>query len=124
MPEAAQPQLQSPSAGVVKLSSPRGSKRVCPESPVKNNKASTAPSEVPNDDSSELEVPKVLKSETLDKLEKEKIKRIVTPKKGSGNLEVPEDIFDMWRDAANGRQKIFQMWAKSGGVKAGGMSIN
>ncbi|OLQ05856.1 hypothetical protein AK812_SmicGene10912 [Symbiodinium microadriaticum] len=119
MPEAAQPQLQSPSAGVVKLSSPRGSKRVCPESPVKNNKASTAPSEVPNDDSSELEVPKVLKSETLDKLEKEKIKRIVTPKKGSGNLEVPEDIFDMWRDAANGRQKIFQMWAKSGGVKGG-----
>ncbi|CAE7383534.1 unnamed protein product [Symbiodinium sp. CCMP2456] len=113
---------ESPAASVRELGSPRGSKRAHPETPVKKNpKASKAPSEVTtnDDDSSEAEAPKVLKGDTLDKLEKDKIRRIVSPKKGSGNLEVPEDIFDMWKDAGKGRQKLFQMWAKSGRVKGG-----
>ena len=67
----------------------------------------------------EDEVPRVLNSSTLSKAEKEKLRRIVTPKPGSGNLEVPENIFEMWEDASKGRDQIFKMWAKSGGVKVG-----
>ena len=120
--EAAQKQLQkeSPSAGVVRLAeSPRGSKRSHPVTPVKNPKPGSTSSEVPDDDQSEA--PRVLKSTTLDKLEREKVRRVVSPKKGSGTLEVPEDIFEMWKDAGKGRQTLFRMWAKAGGVKVGGL---
>ena len=55
----------------------------------------------------------------MTKLEKEKVRRCCTPKKGSGNLEVPENIFEMWKDAGKGRDNLFRMWAKAGGVKAG-----
>ncbi|CAE7231731.1 unnamed protein product [Symbiodinium sp. CCMP2592] len=112
-----QQQKESPSAAVVRMDqSPRGSKRSHPMTPVKNPKPPSAPSQAPDEDS---EIPRVLKSEALDKLEKEKLRRVVSPKKGSGTLEVPEDIFEMWKDAAKGRQTLFRMWAKSGGVKGG-----
>ena len=75
-----------------------------------------APSEQDEDD--EDEPPKVMSFPSMTKLEKEKVRRIVTPKKGSGNLEVPENIFEMWKDAGKGRDNLFRMWAKSGGVKA------
>ena len=65
-----------------------------------------------------MRVPRVLDGRNLPKGEKEKIARIVRPKPGSGNLEVPENIFEMWNDVAKGRQQLFSMWAKSGGVKA------
>ncbi|CAK9049554.1 unnamed protein product [Durusdinium trenchii] len=49
--------------------------------------------------------------------EREKVRRICTPKSTTGRLEVPEDIFKMW-NTAGGREKLFSMWCKSGGVKA------
>ena len=61
----------------------------------------------------------MLSFSNLSKLEKEKVGRICTPKRGSGRLEVPENIFEMWKDCAKGRDNLFRMWAKSGGVKAG-----
>ena len=63
--------------------------------------------------------PKVLFWDQLDKNEKNKIRRVCIPKPGSGNLEVPENIFEMWQDAAKGRETLYRMWAKSGGVKVG-----
>ena len=63
------------------------------------------------------DIPRVLQAGTLSKNEKQKVRRIVTPKEGSGRLEVPENIFEMWQDASKGRETLFQMWAKSGGVK-------
>ncbi|CAE7299174.1 unnamed protein product [Symbiodinium sp. CCMP2456] len=54
----------------------------------------------------------------MSKLEKDKVRRICSPKKGSGRLEVPENVFEMWQDAAKGRDSLFRMWCKSGGVKA------
>ena len=56
---------------------------------------------------------------TLTRTEKQKIKRVCTPKEHSGRLEVPENIFAMWEDTAKGgRDKLFHMWVKAGGVKA------
>ena len=98
--------------------SPRGSKRTHPVTPEKNPKPG---SEAVED--SDMEVPKVLHADNLSKLEREKVRRIVSPKKGSGNLEVPENIFEMWKDAGKGRESIFKMWAKSGGVKVGGICV-
>ena len=65
------------------------------------------------------EAPKVLNAATMSKAEREKVRRICCPKPGSGRLEVPDNIFEMWEDAAKGRDQIFRMWAKSGGVKVG-----
>ena len=67
----------------------------------------------------QAQVPKILNSSSLPKTEIEKIRRICTHKRGSGKLEVPENIFEMWEDAAKGRDTIFRMWAKAGGIKAG-----
>ncbi|CAE7313361.1 unnamed protein product [Symbiodinium sp. CCMP2592] len=103
-------------------SATRGSKRPHPLTPTKPVKPVEEPSECPDDvdGDDDEEPPKVLNFHDLSKLEKEKVRRIVTPKRGSGNLEVPENIFEMWKDAGKGRDNLFRMWAKSGGVKAGG----
>lgn len=100
----------------------RGTKRVLPDPPQKDpkhqarkkdsDKAETA-------DESEDEPPRVLLLKDMSKLEKEKVRRICSPKKGTGRLEVPENVFEMWQDAAKGRDSLFRMWCKSGGVKAG-----
>lgn len=60
--------------------------------------------------------PLVLHVATLSKSEKDKLRRIVTPKSTTGRLEVPQDIFDMWK-TQQGKEKLFAMWCKSGGVK-------
>ena len=70
-------------------------------------------------DDDENAYPKVLTASTLDRNEKLKVRRICTPKPCSGHLEVPENIFEMFNDAAKGRTTLYQMWAKSGGVKVG-----
>ncbi|CAE7446166.1 unnamed protein product [Symbiodinium sp. CCMP2592] len=75
-------------------------------------------------DSTEDEFPRVLISSTLDRNEKNKVRRICTPKPGTGNLEVPENIFEMFQDAAKGRETLYKMWAKSGGVKVGTVLTN
>ena len=64
------------------------------------------------------EYPRVLDPKNLSKSEKAKIDRICRPKPGSGTLEVPENVMEMWNDIGNGRNKVFSMWAKAGGVKA------
>ena len=117
-PVPSKKELQEPGVEVLKSPSARGSKRPHPPTPVKPLQAAQkkAPSEQDEDD--EDEPPKVMSFSSMTKLEKEKVRRIVTPKKGSGNLEVPENIFEMWKDAGKGRDNLFRMWAKSGGVKA------
>ena len=62
--------------------------------------------------------PAVLHASTLSPNEKAKVRRIVTPKPASGNLDVPKDIFQLW-NTKDGKEKLFAMWAKSGGIKAG-----
>lgn len=64
------------------------------------------------------EEPMILHVATLTKSDKEKIRRIVTPKSTTGRLEVPKDIFQLWQ-TEKGKEQIFNMWCKSGGVKAG-----
>ena len=59
----------------------------------------------------------VLDPKALDRSEKEKIRRIVMPKKNTGHLEVPQDIMDLWNQPG-GKGKLYDIWAKSGGVKA------
>ena len=66
---------------------------------------------------SESEVPLVLHVATMTKYEKDKVKRIVTPKPTTGNLAVPRDIYEMWQ-TEKGKEKLLNMWCKSGGVKA------
>lgn len=90
----------------------------------------TEPSSVPNgngegshrvslpDGAESEEAPQVLLAATLTRAEIMKIKRIVTPKPYTGNIEVPQDIIDMW-NTEQGKQKLFALWAKSGGVKVG-----
>lgn len=63
------------------------------------------------------EQPLILHLATLTKYEKDKVKRIVTPKPATGRLEVPRDIHELWQ-TKKGREKLFNMWCKSGGVKA------
>ena len=115
-------------AEVVTSPSARGSKRPHPvtpaATPTKPNKPDSgkpAPSKdgATQAESDDDETPKVLNFAQMSKLEKEKVRRIVSPKKATGNLEVPENIFEMWKDAGAGRDKLFRMWCKSGGVKAG-----
>lgn len=64
------------------------------------------------------EVPAVMHVSSLSKLEREKVARICNPKRNSGKLEVPEDIHKMW-NTEKGKEKLLQMWCKSGGLKAG-----
>ncbi|CAE7326209.1 unnamed protein product [Symbiodinium sp. KB8] len=66
----------------------------------------------------ENEEPRVLDPKNLSRLEKQKIRRIVMPKPGSGNLEVPPNFMKMWEQAGTQRDQLFSMWAKAGGVKA------
>jgi len=63
------------------------------------------------------EVPIVLHVATMSKYEKDKVKRIVTPKATTGNLAVPRDIYEMWQ-TEKGKENLLNMWCKSGGVKA------
>ena len=66
----------------------------------------------------ERTTPAVIDVHSMTKLEKEKFRRLVTPKKYSGNLDVPKDIADLW-NSPGGKEKLCSMWAKSGGIKAG-----
>ena len=75
--------------------------------------ASQAPA---GDCDGEVEEPIVLHVSTLTKSEKDKIKRIVTPKATTGRLDVPKDIYELWQ-TNQGKEKLFAMWTKSGGVK-------
>ncbi|CAE7351284.1 unnamed protein product [Symbiodinium sp. CCMP2456] len=109
LPKPSSPGKSSPSStpapGAEKGAASRGAKRArSPESK--------------DSDDEEYEYPKVLTAAALDRNEKLKVRRICTPKPCSGHLEVPENIFEMFNDAAKGRTTLYQMWAKSGGVKA------
>lgn len=65
------------------------------------------------------DAPLVLHVSTMTKNEKDKVKRIVCPKATTGNLAVPKDIFELWQ-TDKGKEKLLNMWCKSGGVKAHG----
>ena len=116
----------SPGAEILQTPTPRASsKRPHPPTPAatptkpvpgKATVPETGSAQAPSED--EDEPPKVLNFSDMSKLEKEKVRRIVSPKKATGNLEVPENIFEMWKDAGKGRDKLFRMWCKAGGVKA------
>lgn len=54
----------------------------------------------------------------MTRADKEKVRRLVTPKPTTGNLSVPRDIFELWQ-TEKGKEKLLSMWCKSGGVKAG-----
>lgn len=62
-------------------------------------------------------MPAVLHVSTMTKYEKDKVRRVVTPKSTTGRLEVPRDIYDLWQ-TEKGKEKLLNMWCKSGGVKA------
>ena len=70
------------------------------------------------DDGRDTDQPAILHVATMSRIETNKVKRIVQPKPNSGKLEVPKDIMNMW-NTAKGKEQLFKMWAKSGGVKAG-----
>ena len=70
------------------------------------------------DDDRGTDEPVILHVATMSRSEMSKVKRIVQPKPYSGKLEVPKDIMNMW-NTPKGKEQLFQMWAKSGGVKAG-----
>lgn len=63
-----------------------------------------------------LGTPAVMHVDTMTKYEKDKVKRIVTPKATTGRLEVPQDVFELWQ-TSKGKEKLLSMWCKSGGVK-------
>ncbi|CAE7565453.1 unnamed protein product [Symbiodinium sp. CCMP2592] len=118
IPETAN--LASPCVEVLKSPSARGSKRphpptpaVTPTKPVPSKSAASqkAANEAQSDDDDE-EAPKVLNFNAMTKLEREKVRRIVSPKKATGKLEVPENIFEMWKDAGKGRDTLFRMWSR------------
>lgn len=90
------PQCQSPSEAVPKAALPQA---------------------VPEVESA-AEQPAVLHVLTLSKCQREKVKRIVTPKPTTGNLEVPKNVFEMWQ-TPKGKEQLLAMWCKSGGVKDG-----
>ncbi|CAE7318528.1 unnamed protein product [Symbiodinium sp. CCMP2592] len=143
-PQPAQKSQQQPAGDPGKAvarveATPRGSKRALPASPAKSqttaatktpdskkhaNSGTTMGTKSPDSkkqatqDSDDDEAPRVIQFKDLSKPEKEKVRRICSPKKGSGNLEVPENVFQMWQDVAKGRDTLFRMWCKSGGVKA------
>ena len=60
--------------------------------------------------------PSVLHAATLTRAERERVKRIVSPKATTGRLEVPEDVFQLWQ-TPKGKEQLLAMWCKSGGVK-------
>ena len=64
----------------------------------------------------EVTEPVVLHVSTLSRAERERVKRIVTPKSTTGRLEVPDDVFQMWQ-TPKGKEQLLAMWCKSGGVK-------
>ena len=82
---------------------------------------STDEVESPTDHEDE-EAPQILHASTMSRNEKNKVARIVAPKKYTGRLEVPNDIFQMWQ-TPKGKQQLFELWAKSGGVKAGNARV-
>lgn len=76
-----------------------------------------APAELDDENQS---VPCVMQPANMSRNEKEKVRRACTPKPTTGRLEVPQDIFEMWNDSkGKGRARLFSLWCKSGGVKAG-----
>lgn len=93
---------------------PAGEKR---PAEVQKKRPAEVQDEVPEDETGE---PIILHVATLSRNEKDKIKRIVTPKATTGRLEVPQDIFDLWK-TPKGKEKLFALWCKSGGVKDSGM---
>lgn len=54
----------------------------------------------------------------MTRAQKEQVRRIISPKPTTGRLEVPEDITTLW-NTEKGKAKLFSLWCKSGGVKAG-----
>ena len=92
-------------------------------SPAKHSAPAPALASEPGSGAEELddEVIKVLNGKELSKTEKNKLRRICTPKPSSGRLEVPQAIANKWLDVSKGRDEIFMMWAKCGGVKAAGL---
>eukprot|EP00435_Cladocopium_sp_Y103_P027339 s550_g6.t1 len=60
--------------------------------------------------------PAVMHVGTMSRAERERVKRIVTPKPTTGRLEVPQDVFELWQ-TPKGKEKLLSMWCKSGGVK-------
>ena len=66
----------------------------------------------------EVQEPRVMHALTLPQNEKNKVRRVVTPKPMTGHLEVSQDIFNMWQ-TKDGKQKLYALWAKAGGVKVG-----
>ena len=68
------------------------------------------------DESQEVS-PEILHVVTLTKNQRDQIKRVVCPKRDTGRLEVPRDIYELWQ-TEKGKEKLFNLWCKSGGVKA------
>ncbi len=75
-------------------------------------KAQAPAEEVPEEENEE---PCILHVATLTRNERDKVKRIVTPKITTGRLEVPQDIFDLWK-TPKGKEKLFvvQVWRGEG----------
>ena len=76
-----------------------------------------SPSGEPVPEPAEPESIAILHVATMSKYEKDKVKRIVCPKPTTGNLAVPRDIYELWQ-TEKGKEKLLQMWCKSGGMKA------
>ncbi|CAE7459532.1 unnamed protein product [Symbiodinium microadriaticum] len=107
----------SPAASVRSRSHTPGP--VTPAPKVTKRDRSPAPAPVPpltakNSD----EYPRVLDGKNLSRTEKQKCRRVCMPKEGSGTLEVPTNVMEMWEAAGTQRDSLFSMWAKCGGVKA------
>lgn len=88
-----------------------------PAHPAGEKRPAEVQEDVPED---ETEEPHVLHVATLSRNEKDKVKRIVTPKSTTGRLEVPQDIFDLWK-TPKGKEKLYALWCKSGGMKDVGL---
>lgn len=87
------------------------------QQPAGSKPGETADTLSDDDDDDEQELPQIMHVSSMSRNEKNRVARIVTPKKYTGRLEVPQDIFKMWQ-TAKGKQQLFELWAKSGGVKA------
>ena len=46
-----------------------------------------------------------------------KFRRTCEPKRASGNLEIPDDIFQQYQAKGASRDKLFELFVKSGGDK-------
>ena len=71
-----------------------------------------------NGEEQEMAIPVVMHPKDMPRSEREKVRRICTPKSTTGRLEVPKGILQMW-NTDEGREKLLSMWCKSGAVKAG-----